>query len=170
MVSSLVLRPNTTVVATVRSDTTPTDDLKGLPVTEGSKLIVLALSSSSDTSAASLVASLPTHGITHIDTVVANAGSGLSFRSVLTTPLSSLRNDFEVNTLGPVKLFQEIYPVLKQSENPKFVLISSDLGSIGDMDVAPSLSYGASKAAANYLLRKVHLEHKEISTLAIHPG
>jgi norsolorinic acid ketoreductase len=38
------------------------------------------------------------------------------------------------------------------------------------MEGTPALSYGASKAAANYFVRKVHFEHKEIATLAIHPG
>lgn len=170
LVSSILLRPNTTIVATVRSDTTPTDGLKALSAGEGSKLLILPLANDSDTAAASLIAGLPAQGITRIDAVVANAGSGTSFESALTTSLSSLRDDFEVNTLGPIKLFQAAHPLLKESTSPKFVLISSALGSIGLMDEPPSLSYGASKVAANYFVRKVHLEDKEIATLAVHPG
>jgi norsolorinic acid ketoreductase len=157
-------------VATVRSDATPTDGLRALLAGKGSKLLILPLANDSDTSAATLIAGLPAHGITHIDTVVANAGSGTSFQSALTTSLSSLRDDFEVNTLGPIKLFQAAYPLLEESAGPKFVLMSSALGSITLMEGAPALSYGASKAAANYFVRKVHFEHKEIATLAIHPG
>ena len=170
LVSSLLLRPNTTVIATVRSDTTPTNDLKALPVAEGSKLIVLILASTSDTLAESVVTSLPALGITHIDTIIANAGSGESFKPVLVTSLSSLRDDFEINTLGPIKLFQAAYPLLKASSKPKFVLISSVLGSIGCMDQLPNLSYGLSKVGANFLIKKVHLEHEDIASLAIHPG
>jgi norsolorinic acid ketoreductase len=170
LTSSLLLRPNTTVVATVRSKATPTDDLKSLPMADCSKLIIQLLSSTSDTSAASLIDSLPTESITHIDTVIANAGSGTSFEPAVTTFLTSLRDDFEVNTLGPIKLFQAVYPLLKESLAPKFILISSILGSIGSIGESPSLSYGVSKAAANYLARKVHIEHAEISALAIHPG
>jgi norsolorinic acid ketoreductase len=170
LVASLLLRPNTVVVATVRSDTTPTDELRGHSLAEGSQLVVLTLSSVSDKSAASLVANLPAFGITHIDTVIANAGSGVSFQPTLATSLLSLRNDFEVNTLGPVKLFQATYPLLKESPKPKFVLISSALGSIGYMDESPNLSYGVSKVAANFLIKKVHLEHNDIASLAVHPG
>lgn len=170
MASSLLLRPNTTVVATVRSDATPTDDLKALAVVEGSQLVVLTLSSASDSSATTLAASLPAHGITHIDTVIANAGSGTSFQPVLTTSLTSLRDDFEVNTLGPIKLFQATYPLLKESSNPKFVLISSALGSLAYMEPSPNLSYGVSKVGANFFARKVHVEHKDIASMAVHPG
>jgi norsolorinic acid ketoreductase len=170
LVSSLLLRPDTTVVATVRSEATPTDDLKSLPAANGSQVVVLTLSSTSDTSAASLIASLPAHGISHIDTIIANAGSGTSFQPALTATLSSLRDDFEVNTMGPVKLFQASYPLLKESQKAKFVLISSVLGSIGYMDAAPNLSYGVSKVAANFLIKKVHVEHEEIAALAVHPG
>jgi norsolorinic acid ketoreductase len=167
---SLLLRSNTTAIATVRSDTTPTDDLKALPAAEGSQLIVLILSSTSDASAAALVAGLPAHGVTHIDTIIANAGSGKTFKPVLATSLSSLRDDFEVNTLGPVKLFQAVYPLLKESSKPKFVVISSALGSIGYMDPSPNLSYGVSKVAVNFLVKKVHVEHENIASLAVHPG
>lgn len=170
MVSSLLLRPNTTVVGTIRSDTTPKNELKSLPVAEGSQLVVLTLSSASDTSANSLIASLSAHGITNIDTIIANAGSGTSFHPVLSTTLSSLRDDFEVNALGPIKLFQASYPLLKESPKPKFVLISSSLGSIGGVEPVPNLSYGVSKAAANFFVKKIQVDHKEIASVAIHPG
>jgi len=35
---------------------------------------------------------------------------------------------------------------------------------------APSLSYGVSKAGANYFVRKVHFECEGIVSLAVHPG
>jgi norsolorinic acid ketoreductase len=170
LVSSLLLRSNTTVIATVRLDTTPTNDLQALPAAEGSQLVILILSSTSDISAIALVASLPAHGVTHIDTIIANAGSGETFKPVLATSLSSLRDDFEVNTLGPVKLFQATYPLLKESSNPKFVVISSALGSIGYMHPSPNLSYGVSKVAVNFLVKKIHIEHENIASLAVHPG
>ena len=51
------------------------------------------------------------------------------------------------------------------------MLISSSLGSIGEMEgEAPSLAYGVSKAGANYFVRKVHFEHKDVSAVAVHPG
>lgn len=164
------MRPKTTVVATVRSVRTSTTDLEAVPVAEGSKRLILHLASDSDTSAKSLVSSLPGHGINHIDTIIANAGSGTTFHTTEETTLAALRSDFEVNTLGPIKLFQAAHPLLKASKKAEFVVISSVLGSITLMDEYPNLSYGVSKAAVNYFVKKVHLEHAEIKTLAIQPG
>jgi norsolorinic acid ketoreductase len=118
-----------------------------------------------------MVTALSQEGITHIDTIIANAGAGETFQSTISTPLSELRQSFEVNTLGPIKLFQAACPLLKRSANPKFIFISSSLGSIGAMEGnVPSLAYGVSKAAANYFVRKVHFEHEEVTAVAVHPG
>jgi norsolorinic acid ketoreductase len=88
----------------------------------------------------------------------------------LSTTLSSIRDDFEVNTLGPIKLFQASYPLLKESPKPKFVLISSSLGSIGAIVPVPNLSYGVSKVAANFFVKKIQIDHEEIAAMAVHPG
>ena len=172
LTASLLLQPNTTVIATVRSSDTSTTVLKSLPAAANSKLVIEVLSSTSDAADSTMTTNLSTkHGIAHIDTVIANAGAGESFESTVATPLSELRRSFEINTLGPIKLFQVTYPLLKKSENPKFIFISSSLGSIGDMEEhVPSLAYGVSKAGANYFVRKVHFEHKEVTAVAVHPG
>lgn len=36
--------------------------------------------------------------------------------------------------------------------------------------LAPSLAYGISKAGANFFVRKLHFEHEEMVSVAIHPG
>lgn len=64
----------------------------------------------------------------------------------------------QVNTNGPLVLFQTTYPLLKESKTPKFVTISSGMGSItfaGQTDVL-TIPYGASKAAVNWVTRKLH--------------
>lgn len=50
--------------------------------------------------------------------------------------------------------------------------MSSMAGSIGLLEdnQFKLASYGASKAAANYLVRKINFEHDDIVTLAVHPG
>jgi norsolorinic acid ketoreductase len=165
------LRPNTTVIATVRSSNTSTTELALLPCATNSKLIITTLSSASDTDAAAMVNTLSQQGITHIDNIIANAGAGETFESTISTPLSELRQSFEINALGPIKLFQAAYPLFQKSANPKFIFISSSLGSIGAMEGnVPSLAYGVSKAAANYFVRKIHFEHEEVTAVAVHPG
>jgi norsolorinic acid ketoreductase len=114
------------------------------------------------------------HGIYALDCIIANAGSSSGYAPTLTTSLAALRSDFETNTLGPIKLFQACYDLLRLSKtgSPKFVLVSSVLGSIGALggEAGPTLAYGVSKAAANFFVRKVHFEHEDVVALAIHPG
>ena len=81
-------------------------ELKSLPTAVNSKLVIDILSSKSDTEAAAMVSSLSKQGIVHIDSVIANAGTGETFESTLLTPMDELRYYFEANTLGPIKLFQ----------------------------------------------------------------
>ena len=102
----LLQRPRTTVIATARSKVTDLDDLNGVkPFMHGtSGLLIVQLEVSSDCDLAEVNAlnclqkNYPL--LTHIDVVIANAGTGKEFNTVLTTPMSSMREDFEVNTLG----------------------------------------------------------------------
>lgn len=118
------------------------------------------------------------YSIKHINTIIANAGTGTSFHVSNTTPLSSLMENFEINTLGPIMLYQTLYPLLTAKAKGegvagegKFILISSSLGSIAAMEGAvPSLAYGISKAAANYFVRKMHFEERGVVAVAVHPG
>ncbi|PVH76782.1 NAD(P)-binding protein [Cadophora sp. DSE1049] len=185
--ATLLLRPDTTIIATIRTPTTPTTPLTSLPVAKASKLLVLPLDFSTPSASAEefttfLTTLTHTHGIKHISTIIANAGIGSSFLSSKDTPLSSLTEHYETNTLGPILLYQTLYPLLTskdkndneeggEGDERKFVLISSSLGSIGAMEGAvPSLAYGVSKAAANYFVRKVHFEEKGVVAVAVHPG
>ena len=170
---SLLLRPNTTVIATIRSLSTSTTDLEALGKAESSHLIILPLACDDPASYPSLAAALQEEGIEHVDILIANAGTSTSFLPALSTLPAALLSDFQTNTLGPVLLFQTLYHLLEKSEKtggPKFVVVSSSLGSIGDMEPVPCLSYGVSKAGVNFLVRKVHFEHKGVVSLAVHPG
>ena len=77
----------------------------------------------------------------------------------------------QINTVGPLVLFQSTWPLLHASTLcPKFILISSVGGSISvgtEHNKFPA--YGASKAAANYLTRKLHFEHEDLSESLIAP-
>jgi len=132
--------------------------------------LIDVLSSTDEDGVKSLIGRLTEVNINRIDIIISNAGYGQSFQPVLTTSLAEIRSDFEVNTLSPIRLFQDSFPILSKAPEPKFVLISSVLGSIEVMDASPSLSYGMSKAAGNYAIRKIHFEHQNILSIAIHPG
>jgi hypothetical protein len=66
--------------------------------------------------------------------------------------------------VGTLVLFQACHPLLVAStSSPKFAMIGSSGGSIEIGTAIPIrlMSYGVSKAAENYLARKLHFEHED---------
>jgi norsolorinic acid ketoreductase len=150
-------------------------DVKALisaPKYSTSILHITHLTLGDESSTQALLASLAGHAIINIDVIIANAGIANSFTPFLDTSASSLLEHFTVNTLGPLLLFQALSPLLFKSPQPKFILISSALASMAQMSAydGPTVSYGISKAGANYLIKKLHFEHNSLAALAVHPG
>jgi norsolorinic acid ketoreductase len=184
LTASLLERPNSTVIATVRDkEVTDCSSLRALPLAENSKLVIETLcastsppTSGSDSGLAveqALLAALTNiHGIKHIDTIIANAGTGTMFSPILNSSPESLLSNFSVNTLSPIFLFQTLHPLLSLSKSPKYIAITSMLGSISlqSPQAGPTLAYGISKAGLNFFVRKLHFEIPELVALAIHPG
>lgn len=75
-----------------------------------------------------------------------------------------------VNGIGPLLLFQAVFPLLKRGS--KFVGVSSAISSIGGMEMRPFPcgAYGMSKAVLNYVVRKCHFENEELVVFALDPG
>jgi len=107
-----------------------------------------------------------------LDIVIANAGIADHFGPLATTPLSAFRDHFEVNTLGPVVLFQAAHKLLLASPTgaPVFAVISSIIGSLGRFVYAAITPYEMSKAAANFLVKTLDAEHPALVAMAIEPG
>jgi NAD(P)-dependent dehydrogenase (short-subunit alcohol dehydrogenase family) len=71
--------------------------------------------------------------------------------------------ELQVNVNGTLILFQATYPLLKGStSSPKFIAVSSIAGSItlGPSIPLKATPYGASKAALNFVVRKLHQENE----------
>lgn len=149
-------------------------DLQSLPKAPSSSLIVVKIDSSSETDAAAAVKQLQDeHKITRLDVVIANAGMSHGVARVEALSPTDLLEVYQVNVVGPIVLFSAVAPLLKQSQNhPKFVTISSCLGTIGSMEQypVPNCSYGMSKAALNFATKKIHLENEHLIAFPIHPG
>ena len=166
------MQPNTTVIAGVRNPSSITD-LSNLKSGKGSDLLVVKLDSKSTTDAADAVALLKSkHGIDHIDVVIANAGIGKDWNLVERTPVAEVEDHFKTNAVGPFTLYQAFRPLLLEAPKPRFVVISTVLGSIGDQGQRkiPDVAYGMSKAAVNFFVGKVHHEEPRIISFPIHPG
>ncbi|KAI5203411.1 putative NADP(+)-dependent dehydrogenase [Aureobasidium subglaciale] len=174
-VAKYLSRPNTTVVATVRDPSTQeAQSLHSISKAEGSILIIVKVDSRSDTDCVSAVASLQNQGISRLDLVIANAGTYVVPKesAVAKVTPEELLYHVDVNAAGPMRLFQATLPLLKKAEKPIFVYISSIAGSItatADFSFGVGV-YGASKAAGNFLVRRMHQENPELIAFAVHPG
>ena len=68
--------------------------------------------------------------------------------------LDTAREAFETNTLGPWRVTQALLPLLRKSQHPRIVNVSSESGSLASMG-GGTPAYGVSKAALNVLTRKL---------------
>lgn len=174
LVTSLLQRPNTTVIASVRKLTNEArEDIESIPKASGSQVITVQIDSESEADPQNAVKELQSkHSINHVDIVIANAGIGKHYGPATTTPVVEFKDHFWVNSIAPIILFQAFWPLLERSRTPKFIAITSSLGSISSIGDFPLgvTAYGGSKAALNYMVRKIHFENPKLIAFPLAPG
>jgi len=93
-----------------------------------------------------------------LDVLVNNAGVHLdSGKSAMNVDLEIVKNTFEVNLYGPLRLCQIFLPLMKKQDYGRVVNVSSDMGSLSRMG-GRSLAYRMSKAALNAMTRVIASE------------
>lgn len=119
-----------------------------------------------DTSVAALSKKL---GDLPIDVVINNAGI-LERNSLDNLDFDSIRRQFEINSLGPLRLTHALLPRLHSGS--KVAIITSRMGSIEDNGSGSHYGYRMSKAAVNIAGKSlaVDLAPKGIFVAIIHPG
>ena len=82
----------------------------------------------------------------------------------------SLRRQFEVNALGPLRVAQALLDNL--AAGSKLAIMTSRMGSMGDNDSGGYYGYRASKAAVNAIGKSlaVDLKPRGVSVFLMHPG
>jgi NAD(P)-dependent dehydrogenase (short-subunit alcohol dehydrogenase family) len=109
-----------------------------------------------------------------LDVIVNNAAimPEIGDESILTIDLDLLRQAFNSNVLGAVRVIRAFYPMLAQSERPRILNVSSGLGSISTREDYGYYAYAISKAALNMLTRSMAHEFAPsgVTTVAISPG
>lgn len=122
--------------------------------------------------AAALAALAQRLATTHIDTLILNAGilARESLGSIDGDGFDSLRRQFEVNALGPLRVAQALLGQL--GEGSKIGIITSRMGSVGDNGSGGYYGYRASKAAVNAIGRSLamDLRPRGIAVFLLHPG
>lgn len=86
----------------------------------------------------------------------------------------AMANAFAVNAIGPALLLKHFAPLLPRGRRGVFATLSARVGSIGDNRLGGWISYRASKAALNQIVRVAAIEiarkHPESVVVALHPG
>lgn len=108
-------------------------------------------------------------GDTTIDTLVNNAGI-LSSEDMIDMDFDRIRRQFEVNTLGPLRVTHKLAPLLVRGS--KVAIVSSRVGSISDNGGGGNYGYRISKTAVNMAGKNlsIDLEPRGIPVVLLHPG
>jgi len=115
-----------------------------------------------------------------LDVLVNNAGISLgAFPPASEESLDDIRNMFEVNTYGPLRVTQAMLPLLRKAPAARIVMMSSSLGSLektldlrSDIWQVGAAGYCASKSALNMFTVKLakELAGTSIKVNAADPG
>ncbi|KAI1803915.1 NAD(P)-binding protein [Daldinia bambusicola] len=166
-------QPHHTVVAANRDPAHPTSRaLADLPRAEGSRLVVVKVDATVERDAFDAVDALrETHGIGHLDIVIANAGVSFVWPAVKDVRIGDVRAHVEPNVYGVVALYQATRPLLRLSRRePIFTAIGSSAGFIGKQPPIPNAAYGPSKAALHWFIVRINAEDEWLNAFVMGPG
>jgi len=106
---------------------------------------------------------------TNIDLLINNAGI-LAKTDLGTLNPDTIRSQFEVNALGPLRVTHALLPYIRP--HGKVALITSRMGSIHDNTSGGSYGYRMSKAALNIAGKSLahDLHSRQICVALLHPG
>ncbi|WP_375204754.1 SDR family NAD(P)-dependent oxidoreductase [Hyphococcus sp.] len=106
-------------------------------------------------------------GILEVD----GAGPEKAFKEI---DAGAMAKAFAVNAVGTALAFKYFLPMLKRDGRTAFATLSARVGSIGDNRLGGWMSYRASKAALNQIVRCAAIEqsrqNKASVVVALHPG
>lgn len=105
-----------------------------------------------------------------IDVLINNAGIFRDRNTLADVDLNAVREEFEVNTMGPLIVAQALSPLL--ADGGKLAIVSSNLGSIENTARASGYGYNVSKSGVNMVGKMLSLElaARKIAVLLLHPG
>jgi len=113
-----------------------------------------------------------------LDMLINNAGTfgpegspgGMRYQSLAQMDYGIWREILEVNLLAPFRLTVALAPSLRLARRPLVVMLSSDLGSIGNNRLGQSHAYRTSKAGLNMLTKGIANEWRDVIVVSMAPG
>jgi NAD(P)-dependent dehydrogenase (short-subunit alcohol dehydrogenase family) len=104
-----------------------------------------------------------------LDALVNNAGVYGDPIGAADYDLQRAHEVIEINTFGPWRLIEAFMPLLRASDNPRIVNVSSGAGQLSDMNGGRA-AYRLSKAALNALTRTLASEERWVKVNTMCPG
>lgn len=109
----------------------------------------------------------------HLDVLINNAGVVIEgkvddpeFPSFTRVPADTILQTININTIGPIRLIQELMPLLKQSTAARIVNVSSGMGQLSEMDKGFP-GYRLSKTALNAVTAAINAELERVPNIKI---
>lgn len=95
-------------------------------------------------------------------------------KSLRALSAQAMADQFALNAIGPALVLREAGRLLPRESRSVCAVLSARVGSIGDNRLGGWVSYRASKAALNQIVRTAAIElarsHKQAVCVALHPG
>ncbi|MFT5285702.1 MAG: NAD(P)-dependent dehydrogenase (short-subunit alcohol dehydrogenase family) [Planctomycetota bacterium] len=107
-----------------------------------------------------------------IDVLINNAGQGVNSDTLGSIDMDNVRNLFEVNAIGTLRVTQALLPALRRGSRKLIANMTSKMGSIDDNGSGSAYGYRASKAALNAITKSlaIDLANEGFTCLVLHPG
>ncbi|KAJ4349468.1 uncharacterized protein N0V89_008083 [Didymosphaeria variabile] len=167
-----LLLPDHTVIAAVRNPAHASSTaLSSLPTAEKTSLITVKLDATVEEDASAAIRILQEkHDIQRLDVVIANAGVSYVWPKLKDVKIEDMKGHMAPNVYGVVSLYQATRGLLEKSVQPSFVLMGSQAGVLSNLPPVPNAAYGPSKAAAHWLIVRLHAEEEWLNAFVLDPG
>ncbi|KAF6809890.1 toxin biosynthesis [Colletotrichum musicola] len=121
------------------------DELDSLraPVAEGSRLFLLSIESNTATDPQQALKDIEAAGISHLDVAIANAGILPTPKPLDVVDVEDEVTAFQINVIGPIRLYQAAKPLLEKSASPKWVSVSNAGSFTTNLDIHNASFVGA---------------------------
>lgn len=165
------LRRGHEVAAGMRSLETNVDALKARQEGVPGKLTLLELDVDEEDSIAKAKEAMAARWGT-VDALINNAGILLARdQSIERLEFAAVENTFRTNLYGPMKMVKHFLPLLKESDRPFILNVSSEAGCFAGA-YGGDYPYALSKAALNYFTAQLRKElvPQGFGVYAMHPG